>query len=64
MDETYRKYHSGRYGSTKEYGPSEEVNKKQTELQRKTEETFESGTTEEVKNLRDKTRKELEELGI
>lgn len=69
MDETHRRFHAGRFsgmsGSSdpKDFGPSQEENIKQTELQAKTEEEFKSPTTEETKKVRDKTRSYLESIG-
>lgn len=64
-DDTYRRYHAGKYGETRPFTENEEINKEMTERQSDLEKrTEESPVIEKVKKLRDRTRKELEDMGL
>lgn len=62
-DDTWRRYHSGRYGETKEFTGNEKIDKAMTLGEEVLEKTFEGIGPENAKKLRDKSRKALEDMG-
>lgn len=68
VDDTYRRYHAGKYDTDEQQAARERMREQQKKLEEKTVKTDEedkaTNVPGKVRELRDKSRKELEKYGL